>query len=244
MGEVIAIVSGKGGPGKTSLCAGVAMALAQQGKQVLCIDCDVRKGDLDISLGIQEQMALSFLDICRGDYPLDQSLQHPGYPNLRYLSAPIQYSAQDLEEPAFAAILRRAKEKMDYVLLDGGTLGSPGFSLAAQNADRCVLVTGFDVAATRAAERAGQALELLGQQNVRMVVSPVQPKTMAAMGITVDDVMDRAGLPLLGIVPADAQVPLAAASGKPLLHFSKKAAAAYIRIAKRIQGIPVPVPTR
>ena len=31
MGELIAIVSGKGGTGKTSLCAGIAQALASSG---------------------------------------------------------------------------------------------------------------------------------------------------------------------------------------------------------------------
>ena len=41
MGELIAIVSGKGGTGKTSLCAGIAQALAESGEAVLCIDCDV-----------------------------------------------------------------------------------------------------------------------------------------------------------------------------------------------------------
>ena len=52
VGELIAVLSGKGGTGKTSLCAGVASALAQMGEKVLCIDCDVGLRNLDISLGI------------------------------------------------------------------------------------------------------------------------------------------------------------------------------------------------
>ena len=39
MGEAIAILSGKGGTGKTSVCAGLSTALAQDGKKVLCLDC-------------------------------------------------------------------------------------------------------------------------------------------------------------------------------------------------------------
>ena len=35
LGELIAVVSGKGGTGKTSLCAGIAAALAESGKRVL-----------------------------------------------------------------------------------------------------------------------------------------------------------------------------------------------------------------
>ena len=57
MGEVIAILSGQGGTGKTSLCAGIATAMALMGEKVLCLDCDVglrnliaggeREGDIE-----------------------------------------------------------------------------------------------------------------------------------------------------------------------------------------------------
>jgi len=62
------------------------------------------------------------------------------------------------------------------------------------------------------------------------------------MGMTIDDIMDAAGLPLMGIVPEDSSVTLAAVSGKPLLKHTKRgAAAACKRIAKRIQGLKVSV---
>ena len=84
--------------------------------------------------------------------------------------------------------------------------------------------------------------ELMGKQNIRMVINRVNPKMIAAMGVTVDDIMDQCGLPLLGVVPEDEAVPLAAAFRKPLLEYGKKgAAAACKRIAKRIRGEYVPV---
>ena len=62
------------------------------------------------------------------------------------------------------------------------------------------------------------------------------------MNLTVDDIMDQSGLPLLGIVPEDRNVVLAAAFRQPLLGYTNKgAAAACRRIAKRIQGITVPI---
>ena len=66
-------------------------------------------------------------------------------------------------------------------------------------------------------------------------------KMFEIMDVTVDDVMDSAGLPLLGIVPEDANVTLAAAFESPLLRYTKRgAAAACRRIAKRILGLPEP----
>ena len=56
LGELIAVLSGKGGTGKTSVCAGIAVALAAEGKKVLCIDCDVGLRNLDISLGMSDSL--------------------------------------------------------------------------------------------------------------------------------------------------------------------------------------------
>ena len=41
MGKIIAVVSGKGGTGKTSFTANVGLALAALGKSTLCLDCDI-----------------------------------------------------------------------------------------------------------------------------------------------------------------------------------------------------------
>ena len=50
------------------------------------------------------------------------------------------------------------------------------------------------------------------------------------------------GLPLLGIVPEDKQVMLAAGQGLPLvLYAHKDAARAYLNIAKRLMGAKVPL---
>ena len=105
-----------------------------------------------------------------------------------------------------------------------------------------ILVTGPDPASIRDARQAGDVLELMGKRNIRLVVNRINKKMAAAMNLTVDDIMDQAGLPLLGIVPEDPNVVLAAAFRQPLLGYTRKgAAAACRRIAKRIQGLTVPV---
>lgn len=242
MGETIAVLSGKGGTGKTSVCAGIATALAQSGEKVLCIDCDMGLRNLDISLGISQLGALSFLEVCTGDYSLDQAAVHPEYPSLRFLTAPVSCAAAQVDQTAFARLLRQAKQEFAYIFLDAPAGIDDGFRLAARFADRVLLVTGADPAAVRDAGRAGELLELMGKHSVKLIVNRIAPKMVAAMDLTVDDVMDRAGLPLLGIVPDDPNVTLAAAFGKPLLKHTKKgAAAACKRIAKRLQGMRVPV---
>ena len=240
MGELIAIVSGKGGTGKTSLCAGIGQALAESGETVLCIDCDVGMRNLDIALGLSHLGALSFQEAL--EYGLEKAAQHPCFPSLFFLTAPMNCSAVAVDPADFGKLLEQARGRFDYVLLDAPAGIEAGFRLAACHADRIIVVTGSDPASVRDAGRAGQLLNAMGKTNVRIIVNRIDPRTVKAMRLTVDDIMDRTGLPLLGIVPEDPEVVLAAAFEAPLLKHTKKgAAAACRRIAKRIQGRRVPV---
>ena len=77
---------------------------------------------------------------------------------------------------------------------------------------------------------------------IHLVVNRVQPKLLRKLHTTIDDAMDATGLPLLGVVPEDNRVMLAANQGQPLIRTANKGAAiAYRNIAWRIQGKRVPV---
>ena len=246
MGEVLAVLSGKGGTGKTSVCAGIATALAGSGEKVLCIDCDVGLRNLDISLGMSDSGALSFLDVCGNGYGIERAEAHPAYPNLFFLTAPMNCSVDRIDPDGFAEMLHRARRLFDYILLDAPAGVDAGFRLVVRNADRCLVVTGAGPAAIRDACRVGELLELAGKQNVRLIVNRVDRDMLSVVRVTIDDVMDTAGLPLLGVVLEDPCVTLAASFGKPVLQYAKRceAAKAYRRIARRIQGFPEPMKLR
>ena len=242
MGEIIAVLSGKGGTGKTSVCAAVATALAKDGRSVLCIDCDMGLQNLDISLGMSDSGALSFLDVCQGGYTLDQAAEHPQFKGLFFLTAPVYRRAKAVKPEAFRTLLQEARREFDFILLDAPAGIDSGFELAARYAQRIIVVTLADRSAVRDATRAGQRLFEMGKRDVRLVVNRANAKLFQTMGVTVDDVMDEAGLPLLGVIPEDKNVTLAAAFGVPLLKKTKKGAAkACAAIAGRLQGRSVPL---
>ena len=242
MGELIAVLSGKGGTGKTSVCAGISTALAQNGSSVLCIDCDIGLRNLDIALGLSEFACLSFVDVCSGGHHLGMAVKHPLFPTLSFLTAPMNALAEDIDLLAFSAMLEDARKQFDYVLMDAPAGLDAGFRLSAKYADRVILVTGPDPASIRDAGRAGEVLELMGKENVRLIVNRLSKKAVKTVRLTVDDIMDKAGLPLLGIVPEDPDMLLAVCYRLPLLaHTRKGAAKACHRIAKRIAGLSVPI---
>ena len=160
LGELFAVLSGKGGTGKTSVCAGIASALAVQGFRVLCVDCDVGLRNLDISLGISDSGALSFLDVVQGHYPLTRATKHPVYPTLSFLTAPMNCPVEKIDPKAFSDVLRAARKEFDYIFLDAPAGVDAGFRLVSKAADRFLLVTGAGPAAVRDAARVGDLLEL------------------------------------------------------------------------------------
>ena len=246
MGELIAVASGKGGTGKTSVTAGLATALAMMDKRVLCIDCDVGLRNLDISLGLSDDCPQTFLDVTIGGYPVSQATVHPKFPNLHFLTAPMNCPPESIDLAPLGAFLNDARHRYDYIFLDAPAGVDAGFRLAATFCDRCILVIGPGAAALRDAARTAQVLELMGKTNVRLVVNRIQKKLFKAMDLTIDDMMDTAGLPLLGVIPEDRNMTLAATFGRPVVIYSRRCGAseACMRIAQRLLGIPVPIALR
>lgn len=242
MGTVTAIVSGKGGTGKTTLCAAIASCLAAEGRRVLCIDLDVGLRNLDILLGMTEIPVLPFTEVAAGYHPLSAAAQHPRIPGLFLLTAPAVRPAETGPSVSLQKLLVQARAEFDDILLDAPAGVGAGFSLAVQDADRCLVVATADPASLRDAKRTAELLELQGKPETLLLVNRVRPRFFRQTALTVDEVMDRIGLPLLGLVPEDSRVPLAAADGSALVLFERRGAApACLRIARRLCGRNVPL---
>ena len=242
-GQCIAVVSGKGGTGKTSFTAGVSAALAQSGKRVLCLDCDVGLRNLDLALGLSDRALMDFSDVAQNRCPLAAAVvEHPHLPGLFLLTAPVRSRGRPATEEQMAKLLRDIRERFDYCLLDAPAGLGMGFLLATAAADRCVVVTTTDASSLRDAQHTVMELSRFPTGSLHLIVNRVRKKLLRSMHATIDDAIDKAGLPLLGVVPEDDALPLCLNRGVPLLLAdSGMAASAYRNIAKRIQGVRVPL---
>lgn len=240
MGTVIAITSGKGGTGKTSIAGGVAASLALMGRKVLCIDMDVGLRNLDISLGLSDRALMDFSDVALGRCPLARAaVGHPDLPGLALLSAPLTMP-DGLTPEMVCAMLREARDSCDYILIDAPAGLGTGFQLAACGADRALVIATNDASSLRDAQRTAAELDHL--KIIHLVMNRVQTKLMRKLRTTIDDAMNAAGLPLIGVVPEDSQVMLCANLGRPLTTRGRRGAAlACWNIAQRLEGQRVPV---
>ena len=237
MGQVLAVTSGKGGTGKTTLSAAIGSCLAAEGKRVLCIDADIGLRNLDISLGMADLATISFTDVMNGRYTLDAATAQPQIPGLYLLTAPSALRADQIRLSEFRLLLDEVRKRFDYCIIDAPAGLGEGFLLAVTDADRVLVITAPDPASMRDAAGAADRLTLLGKTDIRLIVNRITPKLFRSMRLTVDDVMDEVGLSLIGIVPEDSNVMLAAARNTPLVLYSDQGAAvAALHIARRLDG--------
>lgn len=241
IGTAIVITSGKGGTGKTSTCAGVAACLAAMGHRVLCLDADVGLRNLDLTLGMTEQAVMDFTDVIQGRCSLDRAcVEHQVVKNLFLLTAPVTLP-DGIDEGDMRRLMGEIRQKFDYCLIDCPAGVGAGFRLATCAADRAVLVCNADMNALRDGQAAVQRLRALDIP-LHLVVNRVRPKLLKKLALDIDDAMDNTGLPLLGLVPEDETVTLAAGRGVSVITVTRKGAApAYYNIAKRITGVRTPL---
>lgn len=238
MGQTIAIVSGKGGTGKTSFTANVGMGLAQLGYPTLCLDCDIGLRNLDIALSMTDRAVMDFTDVLSGRCTLREAVvPHPTQENLYLLTAPTRIGGVTVDEGAFRRLLAEIRQRYDYCLIDAPAGLGSGFRLATGCADRAVVVTTTDASSLRDAQRTVMELHHLPRGKVHLVVNRCRKKLLKSLHQTIDDAIDTAGLPLLGVIPEDETMPLYAGRGVPLLLSGNDCAAqAYRNIARRLVG--------
>ena len=240
MGTVISITSGKGGTGKTSITGGVAASLALMGRRVLCIDMDIGLRNLDIALGLNDRALMDFSDVALGRCPLARAaVEHPDLKGLYLLTSPMTLPAS-LTADKIRDLLDTARTEYDYILIDAPAGLGAGFHLAVCGADRVLVIATNDASSLRDAQRTVEKLE--GYRQVHLVMNRIQLKLLRRLRATIDDAMNAAGLPLLGVVPEDPQVILCANLGLPLSSRGKKGAAlACWNIAQRLEGQQIPI---
>ncbi len=243
MGEVITIISGKGGTGKTTICAAVATCLAAEKKRVLCIDADIGLRNLDIALGMdKEQYYISFMDVIKGRYSLADAAAHARLPELRLLSSPYREGEDEIDLLSFGRLIKQIRREYDFCLIDSPAGIGKGFKLATAFADRGIVVATPDPASLRDAERAAEIAKMAGMGEQHLVVNRVDKKLFTRTPWTIDYMMDETGLPLLGLIPEDKNVLMSAIHGVPLIYTTGKGAAeACLRISRRLRQEIVPL---
>ena len=134
---ITAVVSKKGGVGKTTTAVSLAAALAARGRRVLLVDLD-SQASASMSLGVpRSALAPSVADVLLWGRPVRQAIRRTGVPHLDLVTASVDLVSADFElgnlrqrEVRLASVLERIRGDYDFIVLDC----PPGMGLLPVNA--------------------------------------------------------------------------------------------------------------
>ncbi|CAM6092864.1 unnamed protein product [Calypogeia fissa] len=223
--RVIVITSGKGGVGKTTTTANLGMCLARLNFKVVAIDADVGLRNLDLLLGLENRVNYTAMEVLNGECRLDQALiRDKRWTNFELLcinkpryKMPLGFGGKALTW-LVDALKKRPEGTPDFILIDCPAGIDAGFITAITPANEAVLVTTPDITSLRDADRVTGLLECDGIKDIKMVVNRVRSDMIKGEDMmSVLDVQEMLGLPLLGVVPEDSEVIKSTNRGYPLV---------------------------
>ena len=163
MKHITALVSGKGGVGKTLLTAAFGVAEARKGKRVLLLDLDMGMGNLDLALGLSPKY--SMLGLVMGKCREKDAILHiQGGPD--FLAAHFKRDWREIKKADVGRVLEDFADDYDLILLDCPAGRGKGTEFAKVAADSFLLIAGPSKASAINAKRTA---EWLGNADIHAV---------------------------------------------------------------------------
>ena len=120
MSKVIVVTSGKGGVGKTTTSANLAMGLANLGHKTVVIDFDVGLRNIDIVLGCERRVYYDFIHVIKDEATLNQALIKDKSCDKLFILAASQTKDKDsLTQEGVEKVINELKTmEFEYIICD------------------------------------------------------------------------------------------------------------------------------
>ena len=247
MAEIIVVTSGKGGVGKTTSSASIAIGLARQGKRTAVVDFDVGLRNLDLIMGCERRVVYDLVNVVQGEASLKQALiKDKRFDNLYVLAASQTRDKDALTKEGVEKVLKDlADDGFDYIVCDSPAGIEKGAFLAMYFADRAIVVVNPEVSSVRDSDRVIGLLqsktrraengERVQEHLLLTRYSPARVETGEMLSIT--DVEEVLGLKTIGVIPESGDVLNASNKGEPvILSAESNAGQAYDDAVARLLG--------
>lgn len=201
MARKIVITSGKGGAGKTTVCANLGIALAKNAQRVLLMDLDLGLNNLDVVMQVENKAVYDLVDAVEGRCRPGQALiQDENEPTL-YVMPSNHHAKRPITPDAVARVTNRLSDSFNYILIDCPAGIDGGFRRAVGCADEAIVVVTPHASGIKDAQKTIEKLQ--GNVNsVNVVINRVRGDLIAGGEmLSVFEVFSILGNNSLGVIP-------------------------------------------
>jgi polysaccharide biosynthesis transport protein len=170
--QVFMVTSAESGEGKSTIMANLAVSMAQSGRRVVIVDCDMRQSTLHVIFDQPNKRGLT--DILLGNTSLTDTIQETAYPRVSLITSGSlpPNPTELLGSTNMESLLVDLKEQYDMVLLDTPALLSvTDAAVLAPRVDAVVLVVARNRSNKVAVQSVRRELENVNVKSVGVIIN-------------------------------------------------------------------------
>ena len=223
-GEIVTVMSAKGGSGKTVTATNLAVLLAQvPDSKVVLVDADLQFGDVCLVLQLEPKFTVvnAAAELHRLDEQLISSILTPHHTSLKVLAAPLEPAfADDITTAGLLQILELLKTMFDYVVVDTASLLDELLLSLLEKSDKVLMVVDMDLPSVKNAKLALETLRLLKfpTGKVRLVLN----RSNARARLDDREIEGALKATIEARIPSDGDVAASVNEGRPVVESNPK----------------------
>ncbi|MBQ4527883.1 MAG: AAA family ATPase [Clostridia bacterium] len=232
--SIIAVISGKGGVGKTTVAINVACALKTLGNKTLLIDCGFGVRNADVALGRTTQSVCNIRDLILGNASVEETIIAG---DEEYMPDFIAASANDIPNNfavVFKSVISELSSKYDYIIIDTPASSGVEFSIATYVSDTVLAITTENVFSV---SNVSLCLNRIDETKNKYIVLNRCNFSSDQTSICAEDIADEIGAMIIGLVRDDEYVDNSLINADPIVRYDTYAGRDLENISRRLAGI-------
>ncbi len=232
MARVIAVASGKGGVGKTTIAANLGIAMSLRGEDVVVLDLDIAMANLELILGLEDK-PVTLQEVLSGRDMIHNAI-YEGPGGVKIVPAGLSlYGLKDMRMERMEYVLETLTEDIDILIIDApGGLERDTIN-AIEVSNEIILVTTPEISSLSDTLKTKIVAEKLGIKILGVIINrKVEDKVF----LTTEEIEVILKVPVLSIIPEDPQLQIANASRNPIIlkKPSSKTSKLIMKLATRV----------
>jgi septum site-determining protein MinD len=241
MAKVYAILSGKGGVGKTTTAINLGICFNYLGEDVIIVDANLTTPNVGIHLGAPI-VPITLNHVLNGQAKLEDAVyEHESGAKIIPASLSLKESEQ-IDYGRLADLTRKLKKITEHVFMDSAAGLSEEAKSAMNAADEIIIVTNPEMAAVTDALKTIKLAEEMNKPVIGVIITRYQGKKV---DMSISNIRDMLEVPILGIIPEDDAIKESHVMKNAVIHTHPKSKAArnYISTSRRLLGENVKIKT-
>ena len=238
--KTIIIASGKGGTGKTMFAANIGAAMVKRGHKTVLVDMDTGLRNLDLYLGLENNVVYDVSDVLNGVCRIKQALiKDKRFPGLFFMAASPKPDDGEITPLHVKVLCDKLKKVFEYVIIDAPAGLDDGLTIAMGGADEVIMVITPEYSSIRDCQTVTMTLKELGIRNVYYILNKINTKLMKqGFAPSLKEFPKSITERMIGLVQRDENIHISTNMGVPIVFMKESYISRnFDNIAGRIENL-------